>query len=156
MLTASVWPVVMSNGGMTATICVGVTELTKASFVGWPLPGSTMTRTGVRKFVPLIVMTVPPCGRPVAGVIVVMVGFVDGGMTFGGCAENVIDADFCTSLTVAVTVPVPALEPVSVTVAMPFVVVRMMDVDVDSLNWPMVVVNWTAVPFGTGWPLRVT
>ena len=34
IVTGSVCPVVMSNGGATAMICVAVTELTKASLAG--------------------------------------------------------------------------------------------------------------------------
>src|ERR1043165_7348897 len=106
----------MSNGGAMATICVAVTELTNASFAGWPLPGSKSTRTGARKFFPLMRTCWPPFGMPVGGVGQVVpvttqtleiVGAVLGGGGVTGAVENVTVVFFETLFTVAVTVAAP-------------------------------------------------
>jgi len=72
---AFVCPTVRSIRGVIATICVELTEATKAS-LGLPSPISNNTRTGERKFVPVIATCVPPAGGPVAGVTAVIVGMV--------------------------------------------------------------------------------
>src|SRR6266508_5599143 len=146
--TAFVWPVPRSIRGVTAMIWLFVKELTKASFTV-PLPKSKSTRTGPMKFVPLIVMTSPPSGLPVVGVMFVIVGFVDGGGGITGCEENVTVMLFETLFTTAVIVAVPAAAEVSVAVATPLFVVRIVTSAPVSVKVPSVVVNWTAVPFGT-------
>ena len=121
-------------------ICVLVNELTKASFTV-PLPRSKRTRIGPLKFVPVIVMTSPPSGLPVVGVMLVTVGVVDGGGCVTGCVENVTVVLFETLFTVAVIVAVPAVAEVSVAVATPLVVVLMVIVVPVSVNVPSVVEN---------------
>src|SRR5438105_6959485 len=155
----------MSNGGATTMICVAVTELTKASLAGCPLPGSKSTRTGWRKFVPVITTCWPPAGIPVAGVVQVVpvttqteviVGVVFGGGVVVGTVVKVTDVVLETLFTVAVIVAVPTLDEVSVAVATPPVVVRMVVFVPVSENVPIVVVNCTAVPSGTAEPFCVT
>src|SRR5713226_3297578 len=110
---------------------------------------SNSTRTGVRKFVPLMVTWVPPLGGPLFGTMLVIVGVVDGGCGVTGCVENVTVVDLDTLPTVAETVAVPAAAEVSVAVATPLVVVRIVVFAPVSVNVPRVVVNCTAVPLGT-------
>src|SRR5436190_7762379 len=133
IVTGNCWPVMMSKGGAATTIRVAVTLSTKASLAGWPLPGSKSTRTGARKFVPVMTTTWPPVGRPVAGEvhvvpvctqIEVMVGLVFGIGGFAGSVVNVTVVSLETLFTVAVIVAVPAMAEVSVALATPAVVVR--------------------------------
>jgi hypothetical protein len=135
-------------------------ETTNASFGVVPAPKSKKTRTGVTKFVPLIVTVSPPPGEPNAGVTAVTVGGGTVGQSGGHCGGagllNVTEIVFETLFTTACTVALPADELVSVIVATPFVVVRSADCAPVSLNVPMSVVNSTAVPFGTGCPFWVT
>src|SRR6185436_3413124 len=163
--TGRVCPVMMSNGGAMTTICVGETETTKASLAGWPLPGSKSTRTGARKFVPVMMTCWPPCGIPVAGVvqvepvwaqIEVIVGVVFGGGGVTGWVVNVTVVVLETLFTVAVIVAGPALLELRTAVATPFVVVRMVVFCPVSWNVPAVLVNCTAVPSVTGRPFSVT
>src|ERR1043166_8702638 len=99
-----------------------------------PLPRSKSTRTGPLKLVPVIVRVVPPAGGPVFGTMFVIVGAVDGGGGVTGCVEKVTWICFDVLLTVAVMVAVPAVGDVSVAVATPFVVVRMVLVAPVSAN----------------------
>src|ERR1700757_3737744 len=96
-----------------------------ASFDVVPAPKSKRTRNGVRKFLPVMVTTSPPCGRPKFGVIPLMDGVVSGGGGLTGTAEKVTVAVFLTFATIAETVAVPTVPDVRVTVATPLVVVRM-------------------------------
>src|SRR5947207_1279209 len=139
-------------------ICVGVTVfwLTNASFCPAG-PASKMTRTGVRKLVPVITTTVPPAGGPVDGVTVLMVGAVEpGGGGGGGTSLNVICTVLVTLFTVAVTVAMPAVALVSTAVATPLVVVRMVRTSLVSVKVPTSVLNSTAVPLATAWPFTLT
>jgi hypothetical protein len=68
----------------------------------------------------------------------------------------VTSTDAETFATVAVTCAVPAPADVSVAVETPFVVMRMLVVEPVSVKVPSVVVNCTAVPFGTFWLFSVT
>jgi hypothetical protein len=87
----------------------------------------------------------------------VIVGVVLGGGGGGGAAVVKVTAVvFDTLLTVAVTVAVPAAEELSLTVATPAVVVRIVVFVPVSANVPAVVVNCTAVPSVTGLPFSVT
>src|SRR6266545_4467728 len=100
---------------------------------GVPVPTSNSTRTGVKKFVPVMRMISPPCGRPMFGVIEEIVGTGSGvqrgsGGTHGTTGRNVTSRVRTTLLTVAVMCEVPAVEEVRLTVATPFVVVRMIEV----------------------------
>src|SRR2546421_6450195 len=110
---------------------------------------SKRTRTGVRKFVPVIVTVVPPAGGPVDGTTLVIVGVVDGGCGVTGTVENVTSTEAETFATVALTCAVPAPADVSVAVATPLVVMRMLVLAPVSVNVPSVVVNCTAVPLRT-------
>ena len=127
-----------------------VEEMMVASFGIVPAPKSKSTRSGVRKFLPLMVTTSPPCGRPVVGLIDVMAGVESGGCGCVGSALKVTVVVFFTFETVAETVAGPTVAEVSVTVAMPLVVVRMSVCAFPSVNVPRFVVNSTAVPLGTG------
>src|SRR5437867_11063817 len=98
---ATVWPVPTSTAGVTTTICVGLTETTKASFGVAPMPGSNNTRTGEMKFVPVMMTCSPPCGRPVEGETAVIVGVVEGGCGITGCVLNVTVVRADTLFTVA-------------------------------------------------------
>jgi hypothetical protein len=137
-----------------ALISVAVTLVVRASLIDCPLHAAgsggvvalpshlKSTRTGLRKFEPRIVMVSPPSGRPVVGVIEVIVGVVEGvGVVV--VDENVIVVVLKTLFTVAVTTAAPADAEVSVAVAMPFVVVLMTEEPLApvSVNVPVVVVN---------------
>src|SRR5437763_1364315 len=119
-------------------------------------PALTSTRTGARKFVPVMVTTVPPAGGPVLGVTLVMVGAVEGVGGMIGASLNEILMLLVTLLTVAVTVETPAVEFVSTTVATPLVVVLMVRTSLTSVKVPLSVTNSTAVPLTTGCPFCVT
>src|ERR1051326_7660110 len=163
IVTGSCWPVMMSKAGVTTLICVEVMELTNPSFGAWPLPGSKITFTGARKFVPVITNCWPPVGRPtatqptwLARQTEEIVGAVRGSGGGTGCVENVTWIVFETLFTVAVIVSVPAVDDVSVALATPPVVVRMVVFWPVSVKMPPVVVNCTAVPSTTGCPPEVT
>src|SRR5256885_1486662 len=122
---ACVWVEARLIAGVTATICVGVTDCTNASFVPAG-PASKSTRTGCLKFVPVMVTTVPPAGGPVFGRTLVIVGAVEGGPGgVGAGAPKVTVMLFVTLLTVAVMVATPVSGEVRAAVVTPLVVVRM-------------------------------
>src|SRR5947209_6500713 len=83
MVALFVWPGARSIDGVMTDICVSVCERTVASFGVVPPPKSNRTRTGVLKFVPVMVTVSPPAGEPVAGVMPVTV-VTGGGGQFGG------------------------------------------------------------------------
>src|SRR5207253_10567588 len=88
--------------------------------------------------------------------MLVICGVRSGGGITTGFRLNVTVVVFATLFTVAVIVAVPAVDDVSVAVATPFVVVRIIVCAFASVKVPRLVVNSTAVPFGTGWPFCVT
>ena len=79
-ITSAAWvvPAARSIAGVTTVMDVLVNAATKPSLTV-PLPRSKRTRIGPLKFVPVIVSVSPPCGLPVFGVMLVIVGVVDGG-----------------------------------------------------------------------------
>src|SRR5881394_87826 len=140
------------TAGVRTWICVAFTDTGNASTGVVPAPKSKSTFTGATKFVPVIVTSSPPCGRPNCGVNPVIVGAVFGGGGVTGLSWKVMFVVFVTLFTVAVTIAVPAVDDVNGTVATPFVVVRIVFGPLTSVNVPrlFVVLNSTAVPFGAG------
>src|SRR5258706_536355 len=106
-----------------AVICVGVTFVTNASFVACPLPGSNTTRTGMRKFDPVMMTCWFPVGSPETGLMLLIVGAFEGGVTGMIGSVNVSVMLFVTLLTVTFTMTGPAVLAVTVALATPAVVV---------------------------------
>src|ERR1044071_1387141 len=108
-------------------------------------------------------MISPPCGLPIDGVTLVIVGAVltgqrgSGGIQ-GATVLKVTSIVRVTLLTVAVTCATSARGSVRWIVAIPLVVVRISEVTagLTSMNEPADVTNSTAVPFATGAPFSVT
>src|SRR5258706_14292602 len=121
MLTTSCWLTPRSKAGLITVIDVGVTLVVNASLAAWPLPGSKRTRTGARKFVPVMTTDWFPVGRPKAGVTLEMVGAVDGGTGGMTTSWKFSVMLFVTLLTVAVTTTGPATDEVTVALATPAV-----------------------------------
>src|ERR1044072_5656224 len=103
---------------------VGVAETICASTV-LPPPKSEIT-FGAEKLLQLMVRISLPCGRPAVDEMLEMTGAVLGGGVTTGLRLNVTVVVLATLATVAVTVAVPAVDDVSVAVAAPLVVVRIM------------------------------
>src|SRR5258708_14857736 len=123
MLTMSCWLTPRSKAGVITVIDVAVTFVGNASLAARPLPGSNRTRTGARKFVPVMTTDWLPVGRPVAGVTAVMVGAVDGGFCGMTASWKLSVMLFVTLLTVAVTTTGPAPDDRTVTLPHPLLVV---------------------------------
>src|ERR1700682_2479241 len=113
--------------GVTTWIVLSVNDTTGTSMVGPPVPGSKNTRSGARKFEPVMVMIWPPFGFPMAGVTPVIVGTVATGGVITVLATNSTFVAFVTLFTVAVMVAIVAVLEKIVMLVTPPTVVLMTD-----------------------------